>query len=112
MYIAGGMAAYLNFNFEMFFFVARLLRNGGYIPVNPAAMDMDSIEAGESFTPEAVGKRVGSILIKDLQVINEKCKAVVFVEGPSKGLRVEQAFADLLRLPVYELKGVANGNLR
>ena len=81
IYIAGPMTGKPELNFPEFNRVAKLLRDNGFNPVNPAEFDSD-------------GMLYSDILARDINALS-KCSTILMLNGwmTSKGARTEHIFA-------------------
>ena len=90
IYVAGKMRGLPCYNFEEFFYWARVLRKEGHEIVNPAEVDCVKMLDGWQYSDD----KYPEILFADLGFIKE-CDAVFMLDSweQSMGARAEYAFA-------------------
>ena len=106
VYLAGPMRGYPDYNFPAFDRAERILRNRGYHPVSPAAMDRlfegwgAAPPEGIAFTPQDCKR----FILRDLVALMD-CDAICCLPGwqDSKGAKLEVALAKFLGLEEVEL---------
>ena len=106
VYLAGPMRGYKDYNFPAFDRAERILRNKGYHPVSPAAMDRlfegwgAAPPEGIAFTPQDCKR----FILRDLVALMD-CDAICCLPGwqDSKGAKLEVALAQFLGLEEVEL---------
>ena len=93
LYLAGPMSGVNQLNFPLFFKAAEVLREQGYDIISPAEMDDESIVASAlkstgSYTGDGTW---GDLLSRDVKIIADKVKGIVFLPGwnKSRGARLE-----------------------
>ena len=100
-YLAGPMSGVPQFNFPLFGRVADDLRTLGYAIISPAELDDDETRriALSSFDggPEEKHESWGTYLARDVKLIADMCKGIIFLPGwrKSRGARLE-AFVGIL----------------
>jgi hypothetical protein len=93
------------YNFEEFFYWARVLRAEGLEIVNPAQMDAERMFTGWKYSPD----QYEAILAKDLKIIEKDADMIFMLNGweDSTGANVEFNKAMELGIPVgYEEKWI------
>lgn len=103
IYIAGPMRGYEHYNFPAFDEAEGALKAGGWVPINPAALDR--LNEGWGLYPPLIDvdynfkKRV---MQRDLACIFE-CDAIYMLKGwaDSTGALVELALAEFLDLEIH-----------
>ena len=100
IYLAGPMSGYKEFNFPAFDKATRELRAQGYTVFNPA--ENDRLRYGEDFLahPEKFNPR--QTMADDCRWICNFADAIALLPGweKSKGVSIEKALADYLKLEV------------
>lgn len=104
LYIAGPMTGYPDYNFANFDRVAKLLREKGFMVINPAEIDRVygyTEEILRTMSDREVKGIMKLIVMRDILAIFE-CDGIALLEGweHSKGTQVEIALANLLNIPV------------
>ena len=106
VYICGPMRGYPDYNFPTFDRAERILRNRGYHPVSPAAMDRlfegwGAAPPGDAEFTQSDFKR---FILRDLVALMD-CDAICMLPGwqDSKGAKLEKALAEFLGLEEVEL---------
>lgn len=107
VYIAGPMRGYKFFNFDEFFRVARIVRELGHTPVNPAELSQSAvIERGLDPADEtsygAPHFQIEDFMETDVRALRD-VECIVLLAGwtASKGVAVEIAYARYRGIPVY-----------
>jgi hypothetical protein len=98
-YLAGPMTGIPQFNFPAFHAAAAALRAKGYEIVSPAEMDSPSVQVAAVASTDGkldaqgkiAGETWGEILARDVQVIADTVRGIVFLPGwtDSRGARLE-----------------------
>jgi len=103
VYVAGKMRGEPCYNFESFFFWARILRLSGYDVVNPAQIDTEKMFDGWQYTED----QYPDVLLHDLHEIKD-VDAILLLEGweNSVGATAERAFGIAIGKKIYEAKGI------
>ena len=114
-YLAGPMTGIPQFNFPLFFAVTEKLRGLGYEIISPAELDDEEDEGAAMSSPDgAVGSGTGStvnktwgdFLMRDVKLIADTCKGIIFLPGwqQSRGARLEAFVAILCGHEFFECK--------
>jgi hypothetical protein len=102
-YLAGPMTGIPQFNFPLFYRVAGLLRQEGYLIVSPAELD-DAEDAGAALQsatgdPKTAKRSWGDFLARDVKILADGgITGIVFLPGweKSRGARLEATVGLLL----------------
>lgn len=117
VYIAGPMSGYPAFNYPRFFEVAQQLRERGFDPINPAALDDPETLSQVMASPDGKidgqlnGQTYGDFLSRAVKTLVEHADAVCVLEGwlQSRGAKTEVAVAHVWHKPVYEVSELLTG---
>lgn len=105
VYIAGPMRGFPRFNFEAFDEAEEGLREMGYIPISPAAMDRevgfdpDTSVPNQAFLEEAMRRDVDAIL-------DSECMVMLPGWQSSVGATAEYHLAKWKHIPIYSWPGM------
>jgi len=106
IYIAGAMTGKECFNFESFFYWARVWRNRGWNVINPAQIDCEKMLSGWVYSPD----QYNEVLAHDLHLIETEADAIFMMIGwgDSNGATMEFNKAEELGILIkYEAREVA-----
>jgi hypothetical protein len=116
-YVAGPMTNIAQFNYPAFEAAAFKLRGMGYDVISPHEQDTDAVRDAAWNSPDGnlatglpSGVTWGQILAKDVELVADKCEAVVFLPEwqKSRGAKLEATVGLLCGHKFYEYK---NGDL-
>ena len=98
VYISGPMRGKHCYNFEEFFFWAKILRRSGYDVINPAETDCLRMFEGWVFTDD----QWHDVMEKDLEMIRNDAQGLFMLEGwkKSEGATIEHFEAKKLGLVI------------
>lgn len=98
IYVAGPMRGRECFNFESFFFWARVLRESGMDVKNPAQIDCKKMLSGWQFTED----QYADVLLKDFEIIKDVDALWMMNDWrESPGATAEHAFAEALGKKIF-----------
>jgi hypothetical protein len=109
IYVAGPMRGYENYNYPAFDRCARVLKQQGWIVINPAELDRQAGKPSSNaydFNPDTNYEDhefMRKALLRDVVAICEQCTAIYMMSGweHSKGAKAEYALAKALGLDVF-----------